>query len=159
MHEFIATSYCYLLLILLLAKLSRSLLFYMLLMIWICDSAAYFGGRWRGKKKLASAISPNKTFEGLYSGISVTFSAALLLTWCYFTPKQFSAYWLIPITPLIGAAVVGDLFESALKRLQNMKDSGGLLPGHGGILDRIDSLTAAAPIFTCTIIYLHQFFK
>ena len=133
-----------------------ALLFYMLLMIWLCDSAAYFGGKQWGKKKLAVTISPNKTFEGLYAGTMTTVIASFLLCWFIFTPQELELSWLLPILPLIAASVVGDLFESALKRMQNLKDSGGLLPGHGGVLDRIDSLTAAAPVFTCAMIFLRQ---
>ncbi len=133
-----------------------ALLFYMLLMIWICDSAAYFGGRLWGKTKLAVSISPNKTFEGLYTAIVSTVLLSALACWFIFTPHDLQLSWLLPVLPLIVSVVIGDLFESALKRIGNLKDSGGLLPGHGGILDRIDSLTAAAPVFTCAVIFLRQ---
>jgi len=142
--------------ILLLRRVDPALLLYMLLMIWICDSAAYFGGRLWGKRKLAVNISPNKTFEGLYAGFVVTILASFAAAWFVFTPYVIQLSWLLPVIPLIAAVVIGDLFESALKRMQNLKDSGHLLPGHGGLLDRIDSLTAAAPVFTCVMIFLRQ---
>lgn len=142
--------------LLLLQQLSPRLLFFMLLMIWVCDSAAYFGGRLWGKRKLAVTISPNKTLEGLYTAVGVTVLLSGLLEWFFFTPHEIKLSWLLPVLPLIVAVIAGDLFESALKRMQNVKDSGHLLPGHGGILDRIDSLTAAAPVFTCAMIFLRQ---
>jgi phosphatidate cytidylyltransferase len=133
-----------------------ALLFYMLLMIWVCDSAAYFGGRAWGKRKLAVTISPNKTHEGLFAGIIVTVLFSIVAAWFLSDPHQLKLSWILPVLPLIVAAVAGDLFESALKRMQDLKDSGGLLPGHGGVLDRLDSLTAAAPVFACTVIFLQQ---
>lgn len=132
------------------------LFFYMLLLIWIGDSAAYFGGRTWGKNPLAATISPNKTQEGFYTAILVSALCSPLLCWFVFTPFELKLSWLLPALPLIVAVVAGDLFESALKRMQNLKDSGHLLPGHGGILDRIDSLTAAAPVFACAVIFMQQ---
>lgn len=136
--------------------LDPALLFYMLLMIWTCDSAAYFAGRLWGKRKLAVTISPNKTYEGFYAGIVVTTLFSLAADWFIFTPHELKISWILPVLPMILAAVTGDLFESALKRMQDLKDSGGLLPGHGGVLDRIDSLTASAPVFACAVIFLQQ---
>ena len=129
--------------------LEPKLLFYMLLMIWITDTAAYFGGRALGRHKLAPAISPNKTLEGLQAGIVATLILSIVLVRFVFVPGQFNLIWILPVLPLIIAAVAGDLFESALKRMRGIKDSSRLLPGHGGILDRIDSLLAAAPVFAC----------
>lgn len=133
-----------------------SLLFYMLILIWICDSAAFFGGRKWGRNKLAAILSPNKTQEGFYTALVVTTLCSPLLCWFIFTPYDLKLSWILPALPLIIAVVAGDLFESALKRMQNLKDSGRLLPGHGGILDRIDSLTAAAPVFACAYIFMRQ---
>ncbi len=127
------------------------LLLYMLIMIWFCDSAAYFAGRAWGKRKLAETISPNKTYEGLMAAVTITPLFAIVVAW---RVGELKLSWILPVLLLVPAVVAGDLFESALKRMQNLKDSGTLLPGHGGILDRIDSLTAAAPIFTCAFIFL-----
>jgi len=129
------------------------LLLYMLLMVWTCDTAAYFGGRQWGKHPLAPIISPKKTMEGLWTAMVVTVILAFALVWFVFVPSELPLSWILPVLPLIIAAVAGDLFESAAKRIQGVKDSGQLLPGHGGILDRIDSLTAAAPVFTCSVLF------
>lgn len=123
------------------------ILLYLFVLIWGADSAAYFAGRAWGKRKLAPAVSPGKSIEGLLGALASTVVIAviaLLLT------KQPVGEWpfgilLSLITVLF--SVLGDLFESALKRQAGLKDSGKLLPGHGGLLDRIDSLTAAAPVF------------
>jgi len=116
----------------------------------IADSAAYFSGRRFGKHKLAPRISPGKTWEGaIGAGLAITVYAVLL----YFTApatlnlnclsQALALFWL-----LFGLSVLGDLFESTLKRQAGIKDSGNLLPGHGGVLDRIDSLTAVLPAAT-----------
>ena len=123
------------------------LLFLVLLLIWSMDSGAYFVGKSCGKKPLALHISPNKTREGFYGGfLLAAFIGALytyfLLPYLFFIPL-FGLLLLVTILQ----AVLGDLVESMIKRLANVKDSGQLLPGHGGILDRLDSLFASAPIF------------
>jgi phosphatidate cytidylyltransferase len=113
----------------------------------IADSAAYFFGRRFGKHKLAPAISPGKTWEGAIGawlavtvyGLGVHFLAADTCG-LQCLPQVLAAFW-----ALFGLSVLGDLFESALKRQAGIKDSGNLLPGHGGVLDRIDSLTAVLP--------------
>ena len=120
-------------------------LLFLLFLIWLADSVAYFYGKRFGKRKLATQVSPGKSWEGVY--------AALLLS----LPFGFLyAHWLDKATVQIGIllvlatvilSIIGDLTESMFKRSVNLKDSGQLLPGHGGILDRIDSLTAAAPLF------------
>ena len=121
------------------------LLFFIL--IWIIDSSAYFiGSRW-GKKRLANRVSPGKSLEGFLGSL---FAAALFAGIFSFmkgiTGIEILWFFVLFIVTA-GFSVIGDLFESMFKRHVNMKDSGKLLPGHGGILDRIDSLTAAAPIF------------
>lgn len=115
-----------------------------LVLVWIADTAAYFVGRAWGRRKLAPAISPGKTWEGAMGGVFGALAYAIICGG--FTG---GVAWL----PLVAGAallavlsIVGDLFESAAKRQAGVKDSGALLPGHGGILDRIDSATAALPV-------------
>jgi phosphatidate cytidylyltransferase len=119
-----------------------------LCLIWAADSGAYFIGKYFGKHKLAVKISPKKTVEGLLGGILFAFVTALIFALIAKVPFNKWLYWsgLVLITVLF--SVLGDLFESMLKRRANVKDSGSLVPGHGGVLDRIDSLTAALPVFT-----------
>ncbi|MFM9828153.1 MAG: phosphatidate cytidylyltransferase [Sphingomonas sp.] len=110
--------------------------------VWLCDIGAYFAGRAIGGPKLAPAISPNKTWAGLAGGIAAAslFAAALHV-------YQGLPWRLTLATPLIaGIAQAGDLYESWLKRRAGVKDSGTLLPGHGGLLDRLDGMIAAAPV-------------
>ena len=122
------------------------ILLFLLVLIWVADSGAYFSGlRW-GKRKLAPVISPKKTWEGVYGALFGAMVCGALLAW--YKQDEAGALWLIPICIVtVAMSIVGDLFESVLKRRMEMKDSGNLLPGHGGVLDRIDSLIAAAPIF------------
>jgi phosphatidate cytidylyltransferase len=109
--------------------------------VWGFDSGAFFAGHFFGKHKLAPAISPAKTWEGVAGGLVLSIAAALLLTtW----PLGVSWYLAILLGILIGiAATLGDLAESLIKRQTHVKDSGQFMPGHGGILDRIDSLLFA----------------
>ncbi len=119
---------------------------FLMVLIWVADSGAYFAGSRWGSRKLAPVISPGKSWEGVYGAVAGAFICGLLLAW--YRSDDPGTLWLVPVcvvTVLI--SVVGDLFESLLKRRMAMKDSGSLLPGHGGVLDRIDSLTAAAPVF------------
>jgi phosphatidate cytidylyltransferase len=120
---------------------------YVLTLVWVADIGAYFSGRKFGKHKLAPGISPAKTWEGVAGGV------ILNVLWMVIV-FQISNGWDIKLWQfiLIGLAtsmisVVGDLYESILKREAGVKDSGKLLPGHGGVLDRIDSIIAATPIF------------
>lgn len=128
------------------------LLLCLLATIWIADSAAYFAGKNFGKHKLAPTISPGKTWEGVLGAmIAVTiFGVILYLGFDVKTLAIFPALWLIA-----GFGVIGDLFESMLKRQANIKDSGHLLPGHGGILDRIDGIIPSLPI-AILMIYLYN---
>ena len=119
----------------------------LLLIVWIADTAAYFTGRRFGKHFLAPQISPKKTWEGAFGAGVAVFAMILIGGWL----MGLKATLLIYLT-LLGLAttfisIIGDLFESLLKRHAGIKDSGQLLPGHGGLLDRIDSLIAAAPFF------------
>lgn len=116
----------------------------------VADTAAYFSGRRFGKNKLAPSISPGKTWEGVIGAwLAITLYAVLLFYFSGDTIKlpcllqTLGLFW-----ALFGLSVLGDLFESTLKRQAGIKDSGNLLPGHGGVLDRIDSLTAVLPAAT-----------
>jgi phosphatidate cytidylyltransferase len=113
-----------------------------LVLVWIADSAAYFVGRAWGRRKLAPSISPGKSWEGAVGGVIAAAAYAIICS-----------YWMNQVMSFLAAAIVlalvsiiGDLFESAAKRQAGVKDSGTLLPGHGGILDRIDSATAVLPL-------------
>ena len=122
--------------------------------IWIADIAAYFFGRKLGRRKLAPNISPGKTWEGFYGALAAT--AVYAGAWIGFfrgaTPAAvrdlpWSPVWMIVLLEALAVlSVVGDLFESAMKRQAGLKDSGSLLPGHGGVLDRIDALTPVLPV-------------
>lgn len=125
--------------------LSTNLLLYFFIVIFGSDAGAYFAGRAFGKHKLAPKISPGKTVEGLIGGIVAAAGFAALCTLVFFheLPYQFS----IPLAVVMAVVgVLGDLFESAIKRGSNTKDAASILPGHGGLLDRLDSLLFNAPI-------------
>lgn len=129
-------------------------------LVWMADIAAYFGGRTFGKRKLAIAISPGKSWEGVWSGMLGVVALALL--WAFVIDRQLavdapSLYqllfvkfgWLTAVLALMvlcSMSVVGDLFESLVKRAAGAKDSSALLPGHGGVLDRIDALLPVFPL-------------
>lgn len=122
-------------------------LMYMLLLVWGADTGAYFSGRRFGRVKLAPSVSPAKTREGLYGGLVVT---AVIMLMAAFNRElsgvQFLLFAAVSALTVL-ASVLGDLFESMVKRRAGIKDSGKIFPGHGGALDRIDSITAAAPVF------------
>jgi len=119
---------------------------FLLVLIWVADSGAYFAGRRWGRTKLAPRISPGKTREGVFGALVGALICAVFFTWYQWDVAGI--YWLVPISLVtVLMSVVGDLFESLIKRRAGIKDSGGILPGHGGVMDRIDSLTAAAPVF------------
>lgn len=119
----------------------------LLAIIWIADSAAYFSGKAFGKHKLAMHVSPGKTWEGVMGAtLAILVTAFVIARYMDYTPENTVAFMLIALTTMI-ISIVGDLLESLFKRRAGVKDSSHLLPGHGGILDRIDSLVAAAPVF------------
>ena len=115
-----------------------------LVLVWIADSAAYFVGRRWGRRKLAPSVSPGKTWEGAGGGVSAALAYAIICG--FFIEGLAWAPYLAAAAVLAIVSIVGDLFESAAKRQAGVKDSGTLLPGHGGILDRIDSATAVLPL-------------
>ncbi|NAO95888.1 phosphatidate cytidylyltransferase [Halomonas sp. Choline-3u-9] len=122
-------------------------LLFVLLLVWCADIGAYFVGRHWGKRKLAPHVSPGKSWEGVYGGLAATTILAILFA-LWLPLGLVGGITLILITAVVTlASVLGDLLESMLKRHRNIKDSSQLLPGHGGVLDRIDSLTAAIPLF------------
>jgi len=128
--------------------LGHGLAMTVLAIVWAADIGAYTFGRWLGRVKLAPAVSPGKTWEGVSGGVLAAAAAA----WC-------AAFWLgLPAAAMVGigvatalVSVVGDLSVSVFKRNVGLKDTGTLLPGHGGVMDRIDSLTAAIPVFVLGI--------
>ena len=115
-----------------------------LVLVWIADSAAYFVGRAWGRRKLAPSISPGKSWEGAVGGVVGALAYAIICG--VFIQQVAWAAFLAAAVLLAMVSIVGDLFESAVKRQAGVKDSGTLLPGHGGILDRIDSATATLPL-------------
>ena len=137
------------------------LVLYVFLIVWLADSGAYIVGRLWGRNTLASGISPGKTWEGVFGGIVLVLLLAIFAM-PYFIGEQVLFGMVhrqfIIISVLISLmSVVGDLNESLMKRFAGVKDSGRILPGHGGILDRIDSLTAAVPIFVLSyMLWLSQ---
>jgi phosphatidate cytidylyltransferase len=114
-----------------------------LILVWIADIGAYFVGRAWGRRKLAPGISPGKTWEGAIGGTVAALAYAIILG--TFIEGLLWAPYLLAAALIAVLSIVGDLFESAVKRQAAVKDSGTLLPGHGGLLDRIDSATAALP--------------
>ena len=136
-----------------LQQLPGSRYFYVLWFIALvaaADTGAYFSGKALGRHKLAPAVSPNKTWEGFVGGVLLTCVVAVVGARLGPIPAlQVVSLPLLLVAAIVLAllSVVGDLFESLLKRLQNMKDSGTILPGHGGVMDRLDSITAALPLY------------
>lgn len=127
---------------------------FVLLLVWAADVGAYFAGVRYGRKKLMPAVSPGKTIEGLIGGLALAGVVLMVLfQWVKIPAEQFNGYYMTGLFTVI-ASVFGDLNESMFKRCAGIKDSGNILPGHGGILDRIDSLTAALPVFTLCYLWL-----
>lgn len=129
-----------------LLPLGEWLIFFLLLVTWASDTGAYLVGTLYGRHRLAPTISPKKTVEGLVGGLIAAIIAGYAARW-WFLPDLSGLDCLILATLLTITGLWGDLTESAMKRSVGMKDSGGILPGHGGMLDRLDSLLFTAPVF------------
>jgi phosphatidate cytidylyltransferase len=134
------------------------LLLSLMAVVWLADSAAYFAGRRFGRHKLAPAISPGKTWEGVLGGlVAVALYAGVLFGTAVLPHRLFGdgvagfLLFVAALCLLTGFSVLGDLFESWMKRQAGLKDSGNLLPGHGGLLDRIDALTSTLPLATLVL--------
>ncbi len=127
------------------------LILYVFCVVWVADIGAYFAGRAFGKAKLAPRVSPGKSWAGVWGGLLAVGLFALLIG--FLASAGLSEIFLLVIASLATGlvSVLGDLFESMLKRYRGIKDSSQLLPGHGGIMDRIDSLTAAIPMFALIV--------
>jgi phosphatidate cytidylyltransferase len=136
-----------------------------LVVVWLADIAAYFAGRRWGRRKLAPAISPGKTWAGVGGAIVAVLAVALIVDWLAPQLPAFSTLLLQRLSPivalgllaaLVALSIVGDLLESLLKRQVNAKDSGRLLPGHGGVLDRLDALIAVLPAAALLDLWLRR---
>lgn len=131
-----------------------TLLLALFALIWLADSAAYFVGRRWGRRKLAPRVSPGKTWAGVAGALLAAPVVGLVIGALERYDAATLAGFCMLCLATVAASVVGDLFESLLKRQAGVKDSGTLLPGHGGVLDRVDSLTAAAPLFYWGLTFL-----
>jgi phosphatidate cytidylyltransferase len=127
-----------------LATRGPQLVLFLLLLVWAADTGAFFAGRRFGRIKLAPRVSPSKTWEGVLGGLAAAVAVAAVGAW-WFHLRRVAFLSLCLAVVLI--SIVGDLTESMFKRYAGVKDSGSIFPGHGGVLDRIDSITAAAPTF------------
>ena len=131
-------------------------LLYGLMLVWVADIGAYFSGKRFGRHKLAPAISPGKTREGLYGAVAAVCLYTAIAAYYFGLDMTNTVYLLLLAVVLTLVSVAGDLYESVLKREHGVKDSGAILPGHGGILDRIDSALAAMPVFMAGLELLQQ---
>ena len=123
-----------------------------LAVVWLGDTAAYYVGRAVGRHKMAPVVSPNKSWEGAAASSVMALIAGAV--WCWIVPGAID--WRVLLLALVANAVgqIGDLFESLLKRSAGVKDSGSLLPGHGGILDRVDGILFAAPVAWLAVLWI-----
>jgi len=131
---------------------SALIIVYVMLLIWGADTGAYFAGKTWGNKKLAPNVSPGKSWAGFWGGLATTGLIAVIFSLCvnqWLRPMMIEDFALLAVMTFITAiiSVMGDLVESMMKRQRGIKDSSQLLPGHGGVLDRIDSMASAVPVF------------
>lgn len=131
----------------------------LIVLVAAVDIGAYFSGVNFGRRKLAPALSPNKTWEGVWGGFAVCLLLGLGLSWLMHSYLMNLTTWqfllcLLLVFCITFFSVIGDLLESMLKRNRNIKNSGSLLPGHGGVLDRVDGLMAATPVFALMIMFI-----
>lgn len=133
-------------------KQGKNLVVYLLCLVWAADTGAYLAGKYCGRQKLIPQVSPGKTVEGFLGGFLLAMLVAVIGSFCL--RPRFLGVWfgIAIITALI--STLGDLFISMLKRRSKIKDTGGIFPGHGGVLDRLDSLIAAAPFMYCGLLFL-----
>ena len=120
------------------------LVFLLCAIVWLGDTAAYYVGKTLGRHKLAPVVSPKKTWEGATAGVLTGLASTLVWSWCQYHSIHWPLVAVGAVTAI--AAQVGDLVESMLKRGAGVKDSGGVLPGHGGMFDRMDAMLFAAPV-------------
>lgn|SRR3990167_70877 len=135
--------------------IGKMLVMCLLLLVWAADIGAYIFGKLWGKYKLIPAVSPGKTVEGLLGGAMLTMITSIII-YLYLKPNQFTP-WMIMTVSVFIMALIGDLFISMLKRRAKLKDTSVLLPGHGGVLDRLDSLIAATPVFYVQYAWINHF--
>jgi phosphatidate cytidylyltransferase len=135
----------------------RLLVGFLVVLTGLADTGAYFAGRRFGRRKLAPVLSPGKTVEGMLGGLAAGTCWGLVLAWLLGLSVDETLLLIAVCILAVFLSVVGDLYESLLKRRRGLKDAGSLLPGHGGVLDRIDSMTAAAPVFVLGFLWLEGF--
>lgn len=129
------------------------LVLFLAVVTWASDTGAYYAGTIWGKHLLMPSVSPKKSVEGLLGGLVLAISAAVVAQWWFASELSFTDSLILGVL-LTGAGLFGDLFESMIKRRTGVKDSGGILPGHGGMLDRLDSLLFTAPTFYYYVAYV-----
>jgi phosphatidate cytidylyltransferase len=125
----------------------RTMLLTLFALIWVADAAAYFVGKRWGHRRLASNVSPGKSWEGVAGGLGFGAVCAVAISYAVVIADDARIGFIVVAMATIIASIIGDLFESMLKRNLGVKDSGQILPGHGGVMDRIDGFVAAAPVF------------
>ena len=135
------------------AQHGREALFLLMLTVMVSDTAQYYSGRAFGKRLLAPVISPKKTIEGAIGGF-VFGAVTLVVAGAWWLPNLHVAFRALLGVALVALGIAGDLFESMLKRSAGVKDSSALIPGHGGVLDRIDALLFAAPVYYIVVKYV-----